>query len=362
MPSSPAYLDPATDHGRAALLATLDAGGAVALPTDTVPGLAVLADRDGAIARLAGCKDSPAEKPFSLHLRSRQDLLRLLPALPPGLAGWLDRRLPGPLTAVLPRRWVGLPAGWDWPWPAVGLRLPADPGYLGFAAGLPAPLLMTSVNAHGQEPLHGRELAAWLAERPEIGCGVRAESLEATAPSSVVQFDPLPQLRRGELPPAELRPGLRVLVVCTGNICRSPLAAALLESEVAAAWGCPPADLQELGWTIASAGTFAMPGGPASDFSCQAGAEIGLELDGHRSRNLMELAELPWDRVLVMSRSHLAALPPALAARAELYDPSGEEVPDPFGGSLEAYRHMREQVQAATADRLQAWSRWPDRR
>ncbi len=358
MSLQPAFHDPATAAGRAHLLRALEDGRVAALPTDTVPGIGTLAGPAEAVERLAALKGSAPDKPFSLHLRSTEDLRRLLPALPPGLPAWLDRRLPGPLTVVLPRAWTGLPADWHWPWPAVGLRLPDHPGYLDFAAQLPGPLLMSSVNHHGEPPLHGAALAAWLGEHPEVACGVEAEEITDRAASAVVSFQPLPRLLRGELDASQLRPGLRVLVLCTGNICRSPLAAKLLESELAAAWGVPPADLQELGWTVASAGSFAMPGGPASEHSVAAAAEIGLELGDHRSRNLAELAALPWDLVLGMSASHLAALPPALAVRAELFDPTGDEVPDPYGGPLSAYRHMREQLRPAVEERIRAWSGW----
>ncbi|MBC8329998.1 MAG: hypothetical protein H8E31_14765 [Planctomycetes bacterium] len=129
---------------------------------------------------------------------------------------------------------------------------------------------------------------------------------------------------------------------------------------MAAAWGTGVRGLQELGWTIASAGTSGLPGGPASEHSCATGAEIGLDLSGHRSRNLEQLSHLRWDLVLGMSRAHLAALPPDLQSRAELFDPAGAEVPDPYGGSLAAYRSVRDQLQQAVAERLRAWSAWPE--
>ncbi|RMH01915.1 MAG: hypothetical protein D6702_10165 [Planctomycetota bacterium] len=352
--------DPATESGRAALRRALAAGRLAALPTDTVPGLGLLADAPDAAARLADAKGARADRPFSLHLRSEEDLRRLLPALPPGLPSWLAARLPGPWTIVLPRDWVGLPAAWGWAWPTVGLRLPDHSAYLRLARELPAPLLLSSINPSGEPPLAGAELRRWLEERPEIACGIDPEAVPAEArPSTVAAFDPLPRLLRGPRPEGGLRPGLRLLVVCTGNICRSPLAAALLERELAAAWGVQPADLQELGWIVASAGTFAVSGTPASEHSQTAATEIGLDLGRHRARHVEELAGRPWDRVLALAGSHLAALPPALRARAELLDPGGAEIPDPFGADLAAYRRMRERVEAAVAERIRRWSAWP---
>ncbi|MFQ5749257.1 MAG: Sua5/YciO/YrdC/YwlC family protein, partial [Planctomycetota bacterium] len=247
MSSSLVRHDPALPKGRAALREALEGGSAAVVATETVPGLAVLAGNPKGLALLRALKQAPADKPFSLHPRDARELRRLLPALPPGLPGWLSQRLPGPWTVVLPRDWVALPRTWEWPWPGVGLRLSGHPALQTLAAGLPAPLLLTSVNPHGAPPLHGAALKAWLEAHPKVVVGLDPSRVKAAAPSTVVAFEPLPRLIRGSAPPGKLRPGLRVLVVCSGNICRSPLAAALLRSELAACWGLAPEQLPALG-------------------------------------------------------------------------------------------------------------------
>ncbi len=340
-----------------ALLQALAAGRPVVLPTDTVPGLGLPVDRPRAAAELARLKGAQPDRPWTLHLRSKEELRRLLPTPPPGLAAWLDRRLPGPLTVVLPRRWMALPADWSWPWTSVGLRLPDHPLWRELAPAFPAPLLMSSVNDAGRPPLRGPGLAAWLAARPEVVVGLDPVRAAVGHPSPVVAFAPLPRCLRGELEAAAMRPGLRVLVVCTGNICRSPLAAALLGRELAAAWGVSPEQLPELGWVVASAGTMAQPGGPASAHSATVAREQGLSLARHRSRSLLEALAEPWDLVLAMGRSHLTALPPGL--RSELLDPLGEEIVDPYGGDLAAYRRMHEHLRRAIRDRVDEWCAWP---
>ena len=87
----------------ATLIAHLGAGGLAVLPTDTVPGLAAEITQPGAADRLAEAKSSTPGRPFSLHLRSEQELRALVPAPPPGMAAWLAHHLPGPWTVVLPR-------------------------------------------------------------------------------------------------------------------------------------------------------------------------------------------------------------------------------------------------------------------
>jgi protein-tyrosine phosphatase len=335
----------------------LESGQIAALPTDTVPGLAIPADIPAATATLSALKGYQTPRPFSLHFSSLQQLAKWAPSLPPGLAAWLTEYLPQGVTAVVPAQWLALPASWQWQWPMVGLRLPQNAAFQAVAARLKAPLLMTSINEAGTDPIFGEDLLTWLAGK-DIPAAKGLGDLQPSEPSAVVEFQPLPKLRRGALAPQCLQPGKRVLVLCSGNICRSPVAEVMLQAEMAAAWGVSEPELASLGWHFASAGTFAMPDGPASEHSVAVTAELGLYLGQHRSANMEDLLDKGWDLVLGMGRNHLAPLPESF--KQELYDPHGRPVPDPFGGPLEAYRQMRDHLQIATADRIQIWSQWPD--
>jgi len=357
---APAAFDPDHAESRARLAAWLAEGRIAALPTDTVPGLAASVAPHGAAAaaaQIARLKHAPADKPCALHLADLATLAHWLPSLPPGLTRWLEQRLPGPWTVLLPERWAPRAREFAWCWPQLGLRVPDHAGFRACARAVGDPLLMSSVNDHGIEPLHGAALADWLREH-QVPAAFDPARTSARKASAIVSFDPLPSVLRGEIAPAQAHPGLRVLVVCSGNICRSPLAAAMLRRELAAAWGVTEPELARLGWIVESAGTFAMPGSPASEHSETAAREVGLDLRQHRARSVQQAtAGAAPDLVLGMGRNHLAALGDA-GWMPELFDPAGYEVSDPFGGSLADYRRVREQLQRAAQDRIMIWSGW----
>jgi tRNA threonylcarbamoyl adenosine modification protein (Sua5/YciO/YrdC/YwlC family) len=130
--------------------AALGAGRVVALPTDTVYGLAVLPGVDGATARLFALKGRTAAVPVAVLCADADQALALAdPATLSDDVRRLAARLwPGPLTLVLQRR-PGL--GWPLGEPAatVGVRCPDEPLVRALAAAV-GPLATTSANRHGE--------------------------------------------------------------------------------------------------------------------------------------------------------------------------------------------------------------------
>ena len=145
----------------------------------------------------------------------------------------------------------------------------------------------------------------------------------------------------------------RILFVCTGNTCRSPLAERIARRE-----------LERRGRgeevQVGSAGVAAAPGQTASEGSLTVAREAGLDLHDHRSRLLTREMALEADLILGMSAGHVArVLALGEDARVALLGDfardtplGGPSVPDPFGGPVEVYRETYRVIEALVKESL----------
>jgi len=132
----------------------------------------------------------------------------------------------------------------------------------------------------------------------------------------------------------------RILFVCTGNTCRSVMAAALAQRALA---GMP---LEGAQVEIASAGLAAMPGDNASEGAVTVMREQGIDLSDHRSSLLTKQDVADADLVLTMTAGHreaLCRLLPSAAGKIHTlarYAGAVGDVPDPFGRNNHIYRRV----------------------
>jgi protein-tyrosine-phosphatase len=128
-----------------------------------------------------------------------------------------------------------------------------------------------------------------------------------------------------------------ILVVCTGNICRSPMAEGMLRHDM-------PNDFGKI-VTVSSAGTDALHGNQATPFAIQAMNHYGIDISGHRARRLARTMVVEADLILAMEHYHLKtirAMQFFAAGKTYLWSHFdtpriSDEVPDPMGGTLDLY-------------------------
>jgi protein-tyrosine phosphatase len=133
----------------------------------------------------------------------------------------------------------------------------------------------------------------------------------------------------------------RILVICIGNICRSPIAEGLLKR----AWPDK---------TVVSAGLGALVGHPAAPFSVQLMAEQGIDIGAHRAQSVTSALIRSVDLILTMDlaqKRHIEQTYPT--ARGKVFRLGESDIPDPYRQDMAVFRqtyHLLSQgVDALTA-------------
>ena len=174
---------PDDDAGRAVAIEALRAGGIVALPTDTVYGIAVALDTPGGIEALFAAKRRPPDKGIMLLL-SDASQAPTIGEWPPTAAALAEAFWPGGLTVVVPQRPdVSLPAALTGGAPTIGLRVPDHPAPRALAAAV-GPLPTTSANISGM--WEARDAAEILAQLGDVVAVVLDGGVAHGGPASTV--------------------------------------------------------------------------------------------------------------------------------------------------------------------------------
>jgi tRNA threonylcarbamoyl adenosine modification protein (Sua5/YciO/YrdC/YwlC family) len=332
----------------AAAARIVDDGGLVAFPTETVYGIAVNLRDEDAVRRLYQAKGRADDKPLTVHLASADALAPLVKDVPRPAVKLMARFWPGPLTLVIADR-HGRPTGYRVP------DLPIAREFLRLAR---CRVAATSANPSGRpEAVTADEVMEQFEGVLDLVIdGGRCRHAKS---STVVRVEDgtAEILREGVVPEAEVRDvtARSLLFVCTGNRCRSPMAAAFAADLLARRAGVAPLDLLDAGYRVGSAGTGCLRGAPATAEAAAASQRFGCDLSAHRSRPLTPSLIEEADEIYVMTAEHRAsilAFAPDAADRIRLVDRGGAEIADPYGEGPAAYERCAARLHRAIEERL----------
>lgn len=137
----------------------------------------------------------------------------------------------------------------------------------------------------------------------------------------------------------------KLVFICTGNTCRSPMAKGIMDKLLREK---SPSLRDQI--EIETAGLMAFEGAPASDGAISVMAEVGVDLSLHEAQKVSQEMLDSADWVLTMTKGHRECLYGQYDQQREiytLYEYVGEEkdVVDPFGGEVEIYRECRDELE-----------------
>jgi protein-tyrosine phosphatase len=345
----------------------LESGGLVVFPTETVYGVGARADWPDAMAKLRDLKGRDVEQGFTVHLGRREEAHQYVPRLPPLAARLIRKGWPGPLTLlvevaqpeaapILKGRDKGTREAVYYNG-VVGLRCPDDAVAQALLEHVSGPVVASSANLAGRPaPRTGEEALPDLDGRIDVL--LDAGRSRHGRSSTIVRITPdsYRMIREGVLDEGiiERMAKVHILFVCTGNTCRSPMAAGLARKLLAERIGCDAGELERHGVHVTSAG-IAGGAGPASGGALRVMLQRGIDLSDHSSTALTPSLIQQADHVFVMTRSHreaVLAMTPWAAGKTSLLLES-QDVDDPVGLSDDDYNECARVLERGLSKRLQ---------
>ncbi len=305
----------------------LKKGAVLIFPTDTVYGIGTFYKNESGIKRIFELKKRPKTKPIAILLANKKMALEMVESSKV-IEKEMERLWPGAITLLLKAKVPLSPLLKDSS-SKVGLRIPDCPLILKLIERSNLPLATTSANLSGQpancqvetiekEILEGVDLVI---DKGLPSCGREKET--SGKESAVWDFT--------AEPPKLVRGG--VLFVCTGNSCRSPMAAGLLRKILQ--------DKGNKNIKIDSAG-FLFPQGGATREAIEVMKQEEIDLLSHKSKLAKPLLIKNFDLIFVMEEIHrerITEMVPEAAKKIFVLD-----IPDPIGKPVSFYKETLSKI------------------
>jgi protein-tyrosine phosphatase len=364
----------ALDARQAKAVAAIEKGGLAVVPTETVYAVLGKASDARAIDQLAKLQDDASRalaellggaprgavastggtRPWTWHAASAEDVLRVFALRPAAHRRVVRTLLPGPVRMLIETteaerervcKVLGVSRGVLDHDGLFAVRVPNHPTCLGVLAACPFTVVGTNSRSIGLSVDSGGDLVDD-AEHAAQQLGIQGlidegptQFRKRSASVRLMQDGDWRVEAIGAVDERWIRKQVEysVLVVCTGNTCRSPMAQAIAQHEIGeGALG----EAQHIPVRVESAGVAASPGAPMTREAREALEELGIEADRHSARMVTRDMVREADAIFALTRSHaqrLIDLMPDAKNKVRLLDPKGQDVPDPFGGTQEQY-------------------------
>jgi len=359
-------------------VAALKHGRLVVLPTETVYGVAASAGSAEGVAALRKLKRGRDDRAFTVHIADADDARHYadLDGMP-GVKRLVGKVFPGPVAVVLPVplevadtkvRRLGLPgeaADRIYQNGAVALRCPDHAAAVALLRRCADPVVAAAATVGKQRPPHTAEQAARnLADvADEVELVLDAGPCRYTTGSTVVRAEGgglVPRVtveREGVIETRVIDRLARwtMLLVCSGNTCRSPMAEGIAKRLIAESKGLREDELRAAGIEVVSAGVSTFGGSAASPEGVAAAAERGIDISHHRSQPLNLALIHQADVIYTMTENHRLAvldIDPMAADKVQRLDRQ-RDIEDPIGTGGDAYRRVRDWLADLLAERLQ---------
>jgi L-threonylcarbamoyladenylate synthase len=344
--------------GKAAKI--LRSGGIIIYPTDTLYGFGVNISDKQAIDRLYAIKGRNTTKPFSILINTIRQAEELAGKFSPRERKLFDVLLPGKVTLLLKiRKKMYIPGFHHLD--KLGIRIPKSKLCQQLIELTGSPISSSSVNISGRANLGDMfDIQRIFGEK--VDCILDAGPILSSKGSSIIDITTIPPtlIREGEIPQEEIETTLgykiksnitrkfRITFICSGNICRSPMAEGILKKEISNT-------IYHENIEINSAGTLNIPSSLASTDSIKVSAQNNIDINNHLSTPVNRLILDKANLVFCLAEQHYDYLIrhyPKYADKThilkswknsnKLSDPS---IDDPIGMSRQFYEQIFKEIE-----------------